>query len=62
MNKINYNDNLKTIEGHYQYLILALLTLQPSLRTSFYTSAQFWTLDQEENKKDNYIRIDKRGN
>ena len=60
LNSINYND-IKTIEAHYKYLILALLTLQPPIRTSFYTTAQFITLDKEDNKKDNFIRIDRRG-
>ena len=58
LNSINYND-IKTIEAHYQYLILALLTLQPPIRTSFYTTAQFITLDKEDNKQDNFICIDR---
>jgi hypothetical protein len=43
---VNILDNIKpediaTAQGHYQYLLLALLTLQPPLRTSYYTSAKF---------------------
>ena len=39
LNSVNV-DNIQTKIGHYQYLLLALLTYQPPLRTNFYVSAK----------------------
>lgn len=47
LNNINYDD-IATIKAHYQYLILALLVLQPPVRSNYYITATFI-----KNKKDN---------
>ena len=60
LNSIDYN-NIQTIEKHQQYLLLSLLVYQPPLRTSFYTTCKFILKDDDNNKTDNYIRIDRRG-
>jgi len=52
--KLNYEEHLK-------YLLLALLTLQPPLRTSFYTSASFIRTEKDNDKTNNFIFISKRG-
>lgn len=53
-------DNLNLTE-HYKYLLLSCLTLQPPIRTSFYTSATL--LNEKKNNKgeENYIYINRRG-
>jgi len=54
-------DEIKTKIGHYQYLLLNLLVLQPPLRTSFYISAQFLRRMSENDKTNNYVWINKKG-
>jgi len=46
---------------HMKYLLLSILTYQPPLRTSFYTSAKFIRLEKDNNNKDNFVQITKRG-
>ena len=60
LNSIDYY-NIKTIEKHYQYLLLSMLVYQPPLRTSFYTSCKFIQKESDNDKKNNFIRIDRRG-
>lgn len=59
---INILDNIKPDEiqtkvEHYKYLILALLTLQPPVRTSFYTTAIITTDLKKIDDDKNYIYI-----
>ena len=60
----NILDNFEkptTRNGHYKYLLLSLLVLQPPLRTNFYSSASLLeTLDRNDHKN-NYIYINRRG-
>ena len=60
LNNIKHED-IKTKIGHYQYLLLNLLVLQPTLRTHFYTSAKFLRKITENDNKSNYIWINKKG-
>ena len=60
INEVNLQD-IQTLTKQYKYLILNLLTLQPPLRTSFYTTAKFLTKQTENNGEDNYIYINRRG-
>ena len=60
LNSIN-PDEIKTKLGHYQYLLLSLLVLQPPLRTSFYITCKFIRNMKDNDKKNNYIWISKRG-
>lgn len=60
LNNINETD-IMTLNGHYQYLLLSLLTYQPPLRTDFYTTCKFIRTKAEDNKVDNFLRIDRRG-
>ena len=53
--------NLTNYEAHMKYLLLAIVTLQPTLRTSFYTSSTFIRTEKENDKKNNFIFITKRG-
>jgi hypothetical protein len=55
------NKNILTKVEHFKFLLLCLLTLQPPLRTSFYSSAKFLRKITENNKIDNYLLINKRG-
>lgn len=50
-----------TLKTHYEYLLLSLLILQPPLRTSFYNSAKLLQTLDANNKKDNYIYLNRRG-
>jgi hypothetical protein len=52
---------IQTVVEHYKYLLLSLLVYQPPLRTSFYTTARFMRKKADNNKKDNYVWITKRG-
>lgn len=57
----NTDYNLSNYEDHIKYLLLSLLTLQPPLRTSFYTSSKFMRTEKENDKINNFIFITKRG-
>ena len=60
LNSINY-DNISTLQGNLQYLLLSLLTYQPPVRTDFYCTAAFIRTKEENDKKHNFVRIDRRG-
>jgi len=60
IDKINY-DEIKTIQKHYEYLLLSLLIFQPPIRTSFYTTCKFLFKKDDNNNEDNYIYITRRG-
>ena len=60
LDSINY-DEIQTLNKHYEYLLLSLLTLQPPLRTDFYVSSQFIRTNEENNRINNFIRIDRKG-
>ena len=59
LDSIDY-DSISTTVGHFKYLLLALLTFQPPVRTSFYTSCKFITREKDNNKVKNFIRLNKR--
>lgn len=50
-------DEIITRQKHYEYLILALLTLQPPIRTSFYISAKITNTLKNLSSSENYIYI-----
>ena len=60
LNSINV-DNIQTKIGHYQYLLLALLSYQPPLRTNFYVSAKIIRTMKENDKTNNFIWISRKG-
>jgi hypothetical protein len=60
LNSINV-DNIQTKIGHYQYLLLALLSYQPPLRTNFYVSAKIIRSMKENDKINNFIWISRKG-
>jgi len=60
LNNIDYN-NIKTLTSHLQYLLLSLLTYQPPLRTNFYLTCKFINSKKDNDKTNNFLRIDKRG-
>ena len=60
LNSVNVDD-IKTKIGHYQYLLLALLTYQPPLRTNFYVSAKIIRSMKENDKTNNFILITRKG-
>ena len=60
LNSIKYED-IKTKIGHYKYLLLNLLVLQPPLRTNFYITAKFLRKINDNDKTSNYIWISKKG-
>lgn len=53
----NKYEDMKTKEKHYEYLILALLVLQPPVRTSFYTSCKITKTLNDLDDDQNYIFI-----
>jgi len=60
LNSVNVDD-IQTKIGHYQYLLLALLTYQPPLRTNFYVTAKIIRSMKENDKKNNFIWISRKG-
>jgi len=54
-------DEITTIDSHYKYLLLNILIKQPPLRTSFYTSAKIIRSKDDNDKKNNFILINRRG-
>jgi hypothetical protein len=54
-------DEIKTKIGHYQYLLLNLLVLQPPLRPDWYLTAKFIFLKKDNDNINNFIWISKRG-
>ena len=60
LNSINI-DSITTKEQHYKYLLLNMLTYQAPLRTSFYNTAKIIRLKDDNNGKDNYTLINRRG-
>ena len=60
LNSVNVDD-IKTQIEHYKYLLLALLTYQPPLRTNFYVSAKIIRSMKENDKTNNFIWITRKG-
>ena len=60
LNNINYED-ITNYEEHQRYLLLSLLILQPTVRTSYYTSTKLIRSKQENDKINNFLLISKRG-
>ena len=60
INTLNQEANI-TITQHLKILLLTLLTYQPPLRTSFYTSALLIREKEANDKKHNYVYINRRG-
>ena len=63
---LNVIDNIKpeditTKKKHLQFLLLNLLVLQPPVRTDFYVSCKFIFTEKENDHKNNFIWITKRG-
>ena len=54
-------DQISTLTGHYKYLLLSMLVLQPPLRTSFYSTARFIRSKAENDKVNNFVWINRRG-
>ena len=50
-----------SISQHLKILLLTILTYQPPLRTSFYTTALILRRKEDNDKKHNYIYINRRG-
>jgi len=59
LNNINYNE-IQTFTEHQKYILLALLILQPPLRTSFYTSCKLITSPSQNDGINNFILIEQR--
>ena len=59
LESIDYN-SIKTINEHYKYLLLSLLVLQPPVRTSYYINSKFIFREKDNDKENNFIRINKR--
>ena len=63
---LNVIDNIKpesitTKKTHLQFLLLNMLVLQPPIRTDFYVSCKFIFTEKENDNKNNFIWITKRG-
>jgi hypothetical protein len=63
---LNIVDNIKpesitTKKAHLQYLLLNMLVLQPPIRPNFYLTAKFIFTEKENDNKNNFIWITKRG-
>ena len=56
LNSIDIN-TIQTKIGHYQYLLLNMLVLQPPIRTSFYITCKFITNIKDNDKINNFIWI-----
>jgi hypothetical protein len=49
------------LKDHYKKLLLSLLILQPPLRTSYYNTAKLLSTVKDNDKKTNYIYLNRRG-
>jgi len=49
------------LKDHYKKLLLSLLILQPPLRTSYYNTAKLLSAVKDNDKKTNYIYLNRRG-
>ena len=49
------------LKDHYKKLLLSLLILQPPLRTSYYNTAKLLSSVKDNDKKTNYIYLNRRG-
>ena len=54
-------ENLTTKKANLQYLLLNLLVLQPPLRPDYYLTTKFIFTEKENDNKNNFIWITKRG-
>ena len=54
-------NSIITKEQNLKYLLLNMLVYQAPLRTSFYNTAKFIRLKDDNNGIDNYILINRRG-
>ena len=54
-------DSITTKKAHLQYLLLNMLVLQPPIRPNFYLTAKFIFTEKENDNKNNFIWITKRG-
>lgn len=63
INIINSIDeqNINSFQQHLKYLLLNILTKQPPLRTSFYTSCKFIRAKKDNDHINNFILINRRG-
>ena len=59
LESINY-EAITTINEHYKYLLLSLLTYQPPVRSSFYTNCKFILKEIDNDKVNNFVRISRR--
>jgi len=59
--EVHKEQSKENITEHYKHLLLMMLIKQPPLRTSFYSSAKFLRLLTQNNKKDNYVYITRKG-
>jgi len=50
-----------SLQDHYKYLLLNLLTYQPPLRTSFYNTARFIRFKKDNDKINNFVLINRQG-
>ena len=60
LDNINYK-NITNYEEHLQYLLLSMVIMQPTLRTSFYTSCKIIRSKKENDKIHNFLLLSKRG-
>ena len=54
LNNINYKD-ITNYEEHQRYLLLSVLILQPTVRTSYYTSCKIIRSKKENDKINNFL-------
>lgn len=59
--EVHKEQSKENITEHFKHLLLMMLIKQPPLRTSFYSSAKFLRLLTQNNKKDNYVYITRKG-
>ena len=60
LSNIDY-DKIQTKKAHMEYLLLNLLTFQPPLRTDFYVTCKIIRRKDDNNKKDNFIHLNRQG-
>jgi hypothetical protein len=53
----NISNDYSKIDKHYQYLLLSLISLHPSMRPDFYLSAEFIKQQNQDDKKGNFVFV-----
>lgn len=53
----NMDNDYKNLDKHYQYLLISLISLHPTMRPDFYLTAEFINQQIQDDKKGNFVFV-----